>query len=400
MSTATGTVSRWTRGFVAAGVGWLVCWQAAVLVGAGRSVAVVLGLYGFVLHTVFGKGYALVPAYFDRSLSFPRAPALHLPLAVAGTAALAADAAGLVPGRWGTAGGLLWALGCAVFVGSLGWSLRGNLTGRETATAKAKADRRRVDRFANVFVPVALAYLVVGTALPNLGAVGLPTGPLPAVGPAPSHLLAAGTAALLLFAVGFRLLPRFLVVAPRRPLVAVVLPAGALGPLLLAATFGGGRWFRIGAALQAVALVGFAVAYVDMFVRSDRRRVGLYGLLVAAAAAVGVAALGVHMATAGFDPGVADAHARLALLGFLGVAVVAVSYQFYPPAVASLPGVDDRTAGAALALLGVGVGLEAGGLLADSGSVVVAGRTAALVGALGHAAVVLAVFRARRTRGR
>lgn len=394
-----GTVSHWTRAFVTVAVGWFVCWQAAVLAGLGRRTVVFLGLYGFVLHTVFGKAYALVPSYFDCSLAFPRAPAVHLPLAAAGTAAMAADAAGILPPAWGTAGRVLWALGCAVLVGALGWSARDNLAGSRTATSEAKADRRRVDRFANAFVPVALAYLVAGATLPVVAAVGVPTGPLPAAGASHSHLLAAGTAALLLFALGFRLLPRFLVVAPRGPLVAVVLPAGALGPLVLATTLGGGPGVRAGGALQAVALSGFAAAYVDMFARSDRRRVGLYGLLVAAAAAVAVAVLGLHMAATGVTTGVADAHARVALLGFLGTAVAGVSYQFYPPAVASLSGIDDRTAGAALALLAVGVGIESGGLVAGVDPAVAAGRVAALAGALVHAAVILAVFRARRSRG-
>ena len=161
-------------------------------------------------------------------------------------------------------------------------------------------------------------------------------------------------------ALGFRLLPRFLVVAPRGPLVAVVLPAGALGPVVLATILGSGPGVRAGGAPQAVALVGFAAAYVDVFARSDRRRVGLYGLLVAALAAVAVAGLGLYTAATGVSVGVADAHGRVALLGFLGTAVAGVSYQFYPPAVASLPGIDDRTAGAALTLLAVSVGLESG----------------------------------------
>lgn len=357
-----------------------------------------LGLYGFVLHTVFGKAYALVPSYFDRSLAVPRAPALHHPLAAGGTAAMAAAAVGVGPSSMGLVGRVLWAVCVAAFVGALAWSVRDNLTGRETATSDANADRRRVDRVANAFVPVALLYLVAGATLPVVAAVGVPTGPLPASGPAVSHLLAAGTAALLLFALGFRLLPRFLVVAPRTPLVAVVLPAGALGPVLMAARFGGGSWFRVGAALQAVAFVGFGLAYVDVFARSDRRRLGLYGLLVPAAGAVALAGLGVHMATAGVTGGVADAHARVALLGFLGIAVVAVSYQFYPPPVAAPGWIDDRAGGAALALLAAGVALEATGLVGGVDSVIGAGLAAALAGAGLHATVLLAVFRARRRR--
>lgn len=398
MSTASETVSLWTRRFVVVAVGWFVVWQLVALAGGGRGVVVVLGLYGFVLHTVFGKAYSLVPTYFDRSLAFPRAPAVHLPLAAAGTVAMAAGAAGGGPHWIGAGGRVLWAVGVGVFVGALAYSIRDNLTGRETATSDAKADRRRIDRVANAFVPVALAYLVAGAALPVAAVAGLPTGPLPAAGPAVSHLLAAGTAGLLLFALGFRLLPRFLVIAPRTPLVAVVLPAGALGPALLATDFRGGPWFRVGAALQAVALVGFAVAYVDMFVRSDRRRVGLYGLLVPAAAAVTVAGLGVHMATVGVTGGVADAHARLALFGFLGAAVVAVSYQFYPPPVAAPAWIDDRAAATAIALLAVGVGVEAAGLVAGVAPAVTAGRTAAVAGAGLHATVLGAVFRARAER--
>jgi hypothetical protein len=397
MSGASAT-TRWTRLFVVASLGWFVCWQAAVLAGFGRP-AVVLGLYGFVFHTVFGKAYALVPSYFDRRLAFPRAPALHLPLAVFGTAGVAGAAAGVLPTPLDAVGAALWALGCVVFVGSLGWSIRDNLTGRETGTSDAKAERRAVDRFANGFVPVALGYLLVGSTLSLGGAVGVDVPPLPSVGPALTHVFAAGTAALLVFALGFRLLPRFLVVRPRRSLVAVVLPAGAVGPVLLATAFGGGRWFHLGAGVQAVALLGFAVAYADMFARSDRRRIGLYTVLLAAVAAAGVALLGVHMAFGDIRPAVADAHARLALLGFLGMAVVGVGYQFYPPAVASFRGIDDRTAALAVTLLTGGVVVEVVGLLIGFDGVVEGGRWLALAGAVGHAVVLFAVFWTRRNRG-
>ncbi|MUV86246.1 hypothetical protein GJ631_06585 [Natronomonas sp. CBA1123] len=390
---ASSATARWTRLFVLAGLGWFVCWQAAVVAGVGRP-AVVVGLYGFVLHTVFGKAYALVPSYFDRALAFPRAPAVHFPLAVLGTAAVAGEAVGLVPTLWGTTGATLWALGCLVFVGTLVWSVRDNLSGGETGTSDAKADRRRVDRFANAFVPVALGYLLVGSVL----SLDVGFGPLPTGGPPVTHLFAAGTAALLVFTLGFRLLPRFLVVTPRWPLVAVVLPAAAAGPLLLATAFGGGRWFHLGAGVQALALLGFAVAYVDMFLRSDRRRIGLYTVVVAAVAAAGVALFGVHMAVEGISSGVAAAHARLALLGFLGLAVVGVQYQFYPPTVASALGVDDRTAGVAVALLAVGVVAEGGGLLVGAEAAVEGGRWLALAGAVAHAVVLLAVFWTRRNR--
>jgi hypothetical protein len=398
VTTASATVSRWTRLFVVTSLAWLVCWQGAVVAGAGRRVAVTLGLYGFVLHMVFGKAYALVPSYFDRSLAVPRAPALHLPLAVVGTAAIAAAAAGVVPTHWATIGTGFWALGCGLFVGILAWTVRDNITGRETGTVDAKADRRAVDRIANAFVPVALGYLLAAAFLPVLDAVGALPASLPGGGPPLSHLFAAGTAALLVFAIGFRLLPRFLVVSPRTPLVGTVLAAGAGGPLLLVSSFGAGWLFRLGASLEAVALVGFAVAYADMFGRSDRRRIGLYLLLGSSAAAVAVAVLGLHMAFTGLSLPVAEAHVRVALLGFLGLAVAGVSYQFYPPGIATVPGIDDRTAALAGWLLVAGVAVESIGLLASVESANLAGRWIALAGAVVHATVVFSVFWARLNR--
>jgi hypothetical protein len=145
-------------------------------------------------------------------------------------------------------------------------------------------------------------------------------------------------------------------------------------------------------------LVGFGIAYVDMFVRSDRRRLGLSVLLGSSAAAVGVAGLGLHMAFAGFSLPVAEAHARVALLGFLGLAVVGVSYQFYPPGIATVPGVDDRTALLAGWLLVAGVAVESVGLLGTVDTAVLAGRWLALAGAVVHATVVLSVFWTRLDR--
>lgn len=386
---ATATVSRWTRRFVGVGVVWFVCWQAAVVVGVSRGVSVTLGLYGFVFHVLFGKAYALVPSYFDRSLAFPRAPAVHLPLAAAGVAGMALGASGIPP--WGVVGVLAWTLGVFVFVAAIAWSVRDNLTGRETGTAESKAELRRVDRVANAFIPIAIAYLVVGTVL----SVGQTTGAGPSLvaGRAPvTHLLAAGGVALLLFAVGFRVLPRFLVVRSRLWLARVVLVAGAVGPLMLAVSFGGGESFTVGASLEAVALVGFALAYVDLFRRSDRRRIGLYVFCAAAAGAVLVAGFGVFLTVLGFDAAVADAHARIALLGFLGLAIVAVSYQFYPPAVAAVSFVDDRTAAVAAALLVVGLSVEVGGILTGHAGGVAVGRSLALVGSVCYAGVLAAVF--------
>lgn len=393
------TVARWARAFVVTGVVFFVVWHAAVATGVTRPATVVLGLYGFVFSVVFGKAYALVPSYFARELAFPRAPAVHLPLSIAGVLGLVADAVGAPIPASGVVGASCWFGGVLVFFGTLGWTVRDNVTGRETGTGEANAHRRRVDRAANGFVPVALAYLLVGAAIPVLETVATDPTPLPfASGPPKTHVLAAGSATLLVFAIGFRLLSRMLVATPRPALVAVVLPAGAVGPALLAGDFLGGVAFRAGAALQALAVTGFAVAYADMYRRSDRSRVGFHGVLAGAFAGVAAVTLGLSVAFVGVDSGVIEAHYRLALGGFLGLTIVGVTYQFYPPAIGSTPGVDDRTALVAIALLFVGAFIEAAGYVGDASVAVTLGSLAALAGAIAYAFVVLALFVERSSR--
>ena len=400
-------VSRWSRAFVAAGVCFFVAWQAAAVAGYGRRVTVALGLYGFVFHVVFGKAYALVPSYFERELAVPRAMALHFALAVLGVGGLVAGALGVGPSAVGSAGAAAWSLGCLVFVGALGWTVRDNPTGAETGTGDVNAHRRRTDRAANAFVPVVILYVLAGAALlvlergPDSLVRGLEAGAAIGVdvgigGPAVSHLFAAGAGTLLVFAIGFRLLPRFLVVTPRPALVALVLPAGAVAPALLAADFLGGVAFRLGATLQAIAVVGFAIAYADMYRRTDRDRVGFHAVLLGTLCGIGAIALGLHIAFAGFNPAVVEAHYRLALAGFLGLTIVGVSYQFYPPAIGTTFGVGDRSALLAAGLLFAGLVLEAAGAIGDLPSLAAGGTLVGFAGAVLYAFVVLSLFLEQR----
>jgi len=393
---SAGTVSRGARVFVVASVGWFLCWQILVAIGAGRTAVVTAGIYGFVLHMVFGKAYALVPSYFDRSLAFPHAPLAQAPVTIAGTVVLVAGGVGVdaVAGLdVAIAGELLWAAGVVVFLGTIGWTIRDNLTGAETATSEANRDRQFVDRVANGFVPLALAYLAAAAVLPLVHRSALPVPVAP--GPAVTHLLAAGTAALLVFALGFRLLPRFLVVSPHRAAVIAVLVAGAAGPALLAIGFPGGTAFRAGATFQTIAVVGFALAYADMYRRTDRDRVGFPVVLAGALFGVAVVLLGMHFAFAGMSGALVAAHVRIATLGFLGLVVVGVSYQFYPPGIGTFPGVGDRGALLVAGLLVVGLLIEVGGLLVDTATAIRAGRLLAVAGAAGYAYVVWSLFLTR-----
>ncbi|QLK25271.1 hypothetical protein HYG81_14390 [Natrinema zhouii] len=390
--TGTATISRWSRAFVAVGIGFFVAWQVAVAVGFPRAATVPLGVFGFVFHVVFGKAYTLVPSYFARELAVPSAPAVHLPFALLGTVGAFAAGAGFGPPV--VAGATSWLLGCLVFVATLCWTVRDNPTGRETGTGAASAHRRRVDRLANAAIPVVFTYLLVGSALPRAVALDLEPSAVPP-GPATTHLLAAGAAAVLVFAVGFRLVPRLLVVSVRPSLVGVVLLAGVTGPALLAVDFRGRTLFRLGAALQAIALLGFAIAIADLVRRSNRRRVGWRAILGAAACAALVALLGLTFAFAPASsvPATAfDAHYRLAIGGFLGLTIVGVTYHFYPPAVASTAGIGDRTARWSVTALLGGLGLEVSGSLASVSPLVGAGRWLSLLGAVLYAAVLWTIF--------
>lgn len=89
------------------------------------------------------------------------------------------------------------------------------------------------------------------------------------------------------------------------------------------------------------------------------------------------------------------AHYRLNVLGFLGLTIVGVAYQFYPPTVGTFSGADNRTALASMYCLVAGVGTEAFALLAHQSVVAVIGRLLALVGACLYVYRLLSLFRER-----
>ncbi|WP_144797332.1 hypothetical protein [Halorubrum depositum] len=399
-------ISRWSRRYVLVGAIAFCCWQAATVAGLPRRTAVALALFGFVFNVVFGKAYALVPAYFDAELVSERAPQVQFPFAVAGAACLAIDP---LLGRGlrvelAALGSVLWAIGVAVFVGSIAVTIGGPLRRGATGTGDHNADRRRVDRFANHFVPVVLLYLLAGTYETVAGQTGaLP--PLIGVRAAATHLLAAGAATLLVVTLGFRLLPRFLGARPARWSAALVLPAAATAPGLIAVGFVDERWLPIGAALMAIAMVGFALVVSGMWVRSDTRRIGLYALPPSAAFGVIGVLFGGHFALGGASAALIETHLRVNLLGFLGLMIVGTSFQFYPPRLGVFPGSSNRMASVTIATLGCGLGIEILGVVAPailgpataavSAEPIAFGRRLTLLGALGYAYLVASVFAAR-----
>ena len=389
MTTALRT-SRWARRFVFAGACWLVVWQAVVLAGVSQRTWLLPGLLGFVFHTVFGKAYSLVPTYFDRELPTTKLVPVHFLSAVGGTAFLTAGvqrSSDVVR----TSGGLLWIVAVLVFAATIAWSIRDNLTGSETGTGESKAHLASIDRFANPFMLIAFCYLLVGSY--ELLAVHSGSPPLlDGYPPRATHLLAAGAGGLIVFAVGFRLLPRFFSAAPPEPLAWVVLPAGAVAPSLLAVSLPSGPLFALGAVLQATAVIGFGLAVFVLCYRSDRRRVGFYGVVAGGFCGILAASLGILFAVDGVTPARIASHARLNLLGLLGLTIVGVSYQFYPPAVGSFPLAGDRTAMAAMGLLFTGLLVDVGGQLTASPLASTAGQLTTLLGATAHLWLVARLF--------
>lgn len=356
VDTPSARISRWARRYLLAGGGFLVLSQLVALTGGPLQAEYTFGLLGFVLLTIFGKAFSLVPAYFARQLSFPRAPMVALPLLVGGALFTGIGAFDTLPHQTAPFGAGLWAVGVGVTAGTLLATIGDNLTGAETGTSGADEDRHRLDRFANCFVPVAFGYLLLGT----YELLALET-TLPALvgGPLfrPLHLLGAGFALLALFSIGFRLLPRFLATTPLAPLALVVLPAAALGPLLVAIGYPDGLHFRAGGTLLGVAMLGFAIAYLHLFVVTDRDRVGFYGPLFGVFLGTGGIALGVFFALHGIDAGLTSAHVRLNVFGLFGLLIVGVAFQFYPPAIGQWPGAGDRLALVTIATLAAGVAL-------------------------------------------
>lgn len=386
------TVSAGARRFVVASALFFFLSQAAILADASRRVVVTFVLYGFVFHMIFGKGYALIPSYFDRNISFTLAPTLQFGLSTLGVLALVASAAGVAETL--LFGSVLWAGGVAVFVGTLAWTLRDNLLGGDTGTGDANADRAGVDRYANLFVPVALAYLLLGTLELLALAAGGPT-LFAATTAQVSHLFAAGAATLMLLAIGFRLFPRFLVAHPPKPVVAVVLPAGALGPALIAVGLYSDLLIA-GLVVEATAIVGFAVSFLVLFARSPRQRVGFYGVLCGVLAGILGVSLAAILALDGYRTGVVTAHYRTLLVGFLGLSIVGAAYQFYPPSVGNLPATTDRTALVSIGLLAAGICCQVAGLVVGVDPLTTAGEAGTLLGAGVYAYLLGAAFETRR----
>lgn len=394
---AAAQVSQWARRYVVVASLFFVVWHVGALVGVSRAVEVYVGLFGFVFHVIFAKAYALIPSYFNRELGWSHAPMVQFPLSSLGVVGLVVGSLSVGSGWIGSLGAALWVGGVFVFVATIGYSIADNLLGRETGTSAANSDREAVDRFANMFMPVAIVYLL-GSSIDlvafAVGGVSVYSGYQPRV----THLFAVGTATLFMYAIGFRLLPRFFVAYPPKWLVRSVLVAGALGPILLVHGFLSGTVFQVGSVLVGFSILGYAGTISWLFWQSDRSRIGLWGVLVGAGFGVLGVGFGLWFAFVDIVPVLVASHYRVMLLGFLSMTVMGVSFQFYPPNVGEAWFVSNRAGGFALGSVAVGVAFHVIGIMAGLAQVVQIGFVISLIGAVVYAYILIRLFIERYER--
>jgi hypothetical protein len=341
MATQSDGVRAWTRRFLLAGAAGLLAAGLGALAGVGpRTVAVVV-VFGFACPTAFGMAYLIVPAVVGDTFGHPRLAGLHFALSVPGAALLLADRAASLATPVAAAGRALWVAGVAVFVGGLLLTVVPALVANPGVVGRTV----RSTRAAVAALPVAVGYLVVGAA--SLGSAAFPR---------VVHYHAAGFLALLIFAFGARLLVGFYHVAAPRVLSWLVLATGAVGPALLATYLWVDPLFRVGAALEATAVVGYAGMVGSVALRTDRSGPGLRAVVLGALAGALAVVVGLLRA---FDlPGGRVAvHATLVGGGFLPLTVVGYATQFFPLTTGEADWVSERSLAAAVLALAAGVTL-------------------------------------------
>ena len=356
---ASAGVSRWTRAFAVESALWMVLLQVGFLLDVSLRSLAVLGVFGAVLTMVFGMAYLLLPAYVGRTLGDQRLAGFHFLLATVAVVLLSGSSLEVFEPPAERLGVFLWCGGVAVFVGALAQTVLLAVTEDPTVVIRSEDRPQRSTRFGTAALPVAIGYLIVAAAshLALISGIRLP---LIMSVPAVIHAYATGFVTLLIFALGIRLLTGFFHVAPPRSLSWLVLGCGAVGPAVLIGAFWRPPWFLLGAALEATAMAGYVALVGIVLVRTDRRHVGRYGIVIGALAGLAGVAAGIA-GVVRLDSAALAVHVPLVLDGFLLLTIIGYAYQFFPVTTGRYPGADERTALATILLLAAGtVGIAIG----------------------------------------
>lgn len=148
------------------------------------------------------------------------------------------------------------------------------------------------------------------------------------------HLHLTGFVVGTMVAASILLLPRFTDVRPPpwASWTIAILPIP--GPALLAMGFlGHPRMFRLGAMVEAIAMIAFA-AYVGwQLLRSPRRRASFVPFALSLISLVAAVLLGLAFAHAPVTQVLVPLHAALNLVGFVGLFVLAAAWDLFAPSI-------------------------------------------------------------------
>ncbi|MFC6987663.1 hypothetical protein ACFQJD_01035 [Haloplanus sp. GCM10025708] len=261
--------------------------QATYLLDWPIRVIGLFGLLGAVLPMTFGMAYLLLPAYVGTTLATPRLPGVHLVVSYAGAAVLVAGQLTTLSRALVTAGATLWSIGVACFLAALGATIVPVLRADPSVVIRGRDRPQRSTRAATGTVLLAILYLAVGTIalLTRMSGIQvIPSATIPSV----VHYYAVGFAALLIVSLGARLLVGFYHVVPPRLLTWGALGGGAVAPALIAGSFWSWPLFQVGAVVLAFGILCYLGMVAVVALRTDRRRIGLVGVLAGAFAGVGV----------------------------------------------------------------------------------------------------------------
>lgn len=282
MSGGSTGLRRWTQRFTIASVGSFVVFLLAVLWEIDRQTAVLIGVFGFVCPMIFGMAYLLFPSYAGRTLVDRRLAGVHFVTAYIGVGLLVLARTVEGASALFRIGVLFWTFGVVVFVGALLVTVASLPLADPLKTLREAATPQRSPRLATAAIPIAIAYLLVGTIglITTVEPIRIGSVTLSQV----IHYYVIGFGALLVYALGARLLFGFFHVSLPRPIVGTVLVAGSLAPGLLGTSLWIDPWFQIGAALAAVAMLGYLGLVAFVARRTGRVRVGLSGIVLGAIA--------------------------------------------------------------------------------------------------------------------
>lgn len=194
------------------------------------------------------------------------------------------------------------------------------------------------------------------------------------------HFYATGFVALLIFALGIRLLTGFFHVTLPKSLSWLVLFCGSVGPGMLALNFYHPPWFAIGASLEFIAITAYASLVAIVAYRTDRHRVGLYGIGLGALGgviSVGAALANTLLVTGGqYIP----IHVIVVLDGFLLLTIMGYAYQFFPVTNGQFWGATERTGLATIFALGTGTAIQTLGIFGGIYRLQLCGVVLAVIG--------------------